>query len=54
VLTTTSRRLHHDRILRQIPSPFLDGLPDGLVVRERPSLEGVARRTIIRPRRIAS
>lgn len=54
VLTTTSRRLHHDRILRQIPSPFLDALPDELMVRERPSLEGVARRTIIRPRRIAS
>jgi DNA helicase II / ATP-dependent DNA helicase PcrA len=54
VLTTASRRLLHDRILRQEPSPFLDALPGELVVRERPTLEGVARRTIIRPRRIAS
>jgi hypothetical protein len=54
VLTTASRRLLHDRILRQLSSPFLDDLPDELVVRERPGLESVARRTIIRPRRIAS
>ena len=32
----------------------LAALPDALLVREQPSLEGVARRTIIRPRRIAS
>jgi DNA helicase II / ATP-dependent DNA helicase PcrA len=54
MLTTTSRRLHHERILRQSPSLFLEALPDELVVRERPDLEGVARRTIIRPGRIAS
>lgn len=54
LLTTASQRLLHDRVLRQPASPFLGDLPDELVVRERPSLQGVARRTIIRPRRIAS